>query len=124
MSLPLFIIVPLSGVIGLLVGSFLAVVVLRLPKREPIVFARSACPQCGHVLGPSELIPVLSWILQGRRCKSCGGTIPVFYPVMEIASALIAAGSAWLLPWPLFVAGWLAGWAVLCLAAWAVRASL
>jgi len=123
MAFPLTIIVPLSGVIGLLVGSFLAVLVLRLPKGEPIAFARSACPQCGHVLGAFELIPVLSWLVQNRRCRACAGTIPAFYPAMEIASALIAICAAWFLPWPVFMAGWLVGWAALCLAAWAVRGS-
>jgi leader peptidase (prepilin peptidase)/N-methyltransferase len=121
MPLPLPVVVALSALIGLLVGSFLAVLVLRLPKREPIVFARSACPRCGHALGPAELIPVVSWLLQRRRCRTCGGAISAFYPAMEIASALIAAGAVWLAPWPEFVVFCLLGWAMLCAAAWGLR---
>jgi prepilin signal peptidase PulO-like enzyme (type II secretory pathway) len=124
MPFPLFVVVPLSAVIGLLVGSFLATLVLRLPKREPIVFARSACPRCGHVLGPGELIPVLSWLLQGRRCRACGVPISGFYAVMEIASALVAGAAVWFAPWPEYLVLGFAGWAALCVAAWIVRAAL
>jgi leader peptidase (prepilin peptidase)/N-methyltransferase len=119
--MPLFLTLSLAGVVGLLVGSFLATLVLRLPRREPVVFDRSACPQCGHNLGPTELIPVLSWLFQRRRCRSCGGRISAFYPSMEIASAVIAVGSVWWMPWPGFVAICIAGWIGLCLAAWAAR---
>ncbi|HTT99479.1 MAG TPA: prepilin peptidase [Rhizomicrobium sp.] len=118
------IVVPMSALIGLLVGSFLATLVLRLPKREPIVLARSACPKCGHALGPAELVPVLSWLLQKRRCRACGEAISAFYPAMEIASAIVAATAAWFAPWPVFPALWFAGWIALCLAAWALRAIL
>jgi leader peptidase (prepilin peptidase)/N-methyltransferase len=121
MPLPSFLVVPLSALIGLLVGSFLASLVMRLPKGAPVVFDRSACPQCGHVLGPAELVPVLSWLVQHRRCRACGGKISGFYPLMEIASASIAAGAAWLVPWPEFVAICLLGWVALCLVAWAVK---
>jgi leader peptidase (prepilin peptidase)/N-methyltransferase len=119
--MPLLSVVIFSAVIGLLVGSFLALLVLRLPAGRPVVVARSACPRCGHVLGPTELIPVLSWLIQRRRCRACGGAISAFYPVMEIASAAIAAASAYWLPWPLFAAAWFGGWGVLCLVAWSVR---
>ncbi|GEM_PF-3016841 len=111
----------LSGIIGLLVGSFLAVAVLRLPKRQPIVLARSACPSCGHLLGPSELVPVLSWVFQNRRCRTCRSRISSFYPLMEIASAAVAVIAAWRLPWPDFILGWIVGWIALCLIAWVVR---
>ncbi len=111
----------LSGIIGLLVGSFLAVVVLRLPKRQPIVLARSACPACGHVLRPMELVPVLSWLFQGRRCRACRSRISSFYPLMEIASAVVAVTAARWLPWPDFILGWFVGWIALCLIAWVVR---
>lgn len=121
MPLPVNVVVPLAALVGLLVGSFLATLVLRLPKHAPVIFDRSACPRCGHVLGPAELIPVLSWLLQRQRCRACGGKISAFYPAMEIASAFVAAGAAWLAPWPAFVAICLVGWAALCLVAWGVR---
>jgi leader peptidase (prepilin peptidase)/N-methyltransferase len=121
MPFPPVVVLSLCALIGLPVGSFLATLVLRLPKREPVVFDRSACPRCGHVLGPTELIPVVSWLLQKRRCRTCGGEISAFYPAMEIASALVAVAAAWFISWPLFLVGWVVGWAVLCLAARGLR---
>jgi leader peptidase (prepilin peptidase)/N-methyltransferase len=111
----------LSVAVGLLVGSFLAVLVLRLPKRLPVVMSRSACPHCGHKLGALELIPVLSWLIQGRQCRACGGRISPFYPLMEIASALVALAAFWRMPWPEAVLACLAGWSVLALGVWAIR---
>lgn len=111
----------LSVLIGLLVGSFLATAVLRLPKRQPIVVARSACPACGHFLTPLELVPVLSWVVLRARCRACGTRISAFYPGMEIASALIAVAGAWWMTWPDFVVVWFAGWTMLCLVAWLIR---
>lgn len=124
MPLPPIVALPLSALIGLLVGSFLATLVLRLPKREPVVFSRSACPQCGHLLGASELVPLLSWLFQNRRCKACGGRISAFYPVMELASAAVAVAIAWYIPWPALIAVWVAGWISLCLMAWGMRTLL
>lgn len=121
MVLPMSALLLLSAVIGLLVGSFLATAVLRLPKRQPIVLTRSACPVCGHPLGPSELIPVLSWVFQKGQCRACGGRISSFYPLMEIASAVIAVIAVWWISWPGFVAAWLVGWIALCLVAWRLR---
>lgn len=120
MSLP-FIGLLFSAVVGLLVGSFLAVLVLRLPKHLPIVMDRSACPSCGHRLGPLELIPVLSWLVQRRRCRACGGPISAFYPIMEIASALIAFVAFWQLPWFEAAPVCVAGWSALAVGAWTVR---
>ena len=121
MAQPFWLVSLISAVIGLLVGSFLATAVLRIPKRQPIVLARSACPVCGRSLSPLELVPVLSWVFQKGRCKSCGAPISPFYPVMEILSALIAVAGAWWMPWPAFVAFWFVGWAALCMAAWLLR---
>lgn len=122
MPLPPIIALPLSALIGLLVGSFLATLVLRLPKGEPVVFSRSACPQCGHVLGATELVPLLSWLFQNRRCKACRGRISAFYPIMELASAAVAAVVAWYIPWPALVVVWIVGWIGLCFVAWGLRA--
>jgi leader peptidase (prepilin peptidase)/N-methyltransferase len=119
-SLRLFELV-LSTAVGLLVGSFLAVLVLRLPKRLPVVIARSACPQCGHELGALELVPVLSWLIQRRRCRACGGRISGFYPFMEIASALVALAAFWEMDWPEAVLACIAGWSALVVGAWAIR---
>jgi leader peptidase (prepilin peptidase)/N-methyltransferase len=111
----------LAPIVGLLVGSFLAALVLRLPKRLPIVMDRSACPKCGHRLGAFELIPVLSWLIQRRHCRACGGRISAFYPLMEIASALIALAAFWRMPWFEAAFACVAGWAILAFGAWVVR---
>jgi leader peptidase (prepilin peptidase) / N-methyltransferase len=111
----------IAAAVGLVVGSFLALVVIRLPKKQPIVFGRSACPRCGHILGPAELVPVLSWLMQGRRCRACGGRIPAFYPAMEIAAAAIAAAAAYWTSGVWLGLACLAGWTLLALAASILR---
>ncbi|MCS6867609.1 A24 family peptidase [Thermus sp.] len=70
-------------VLGLLVGSFLNVVIGRLPKGESILFPPSHCPQCGHRLGPLDLIPLLSYLFLRGRCRYCGKPIPLRYPLVE-----------------------------------------
>ncbi|HWA89242.1 MAG TPA: prepilin peptidase [Rhizomicrobium sp.] len=106
---------------GLVIGSFLSVLVTRLPEGEPIAMARSRCPRCGRTLSPAELIPLLSWLVQRGRCRACGGGISLFYPAMEVAAALVAVAAIVLFPWPALVAICLVGWALLGLGAWAVR---
>lgn len=104
--------------LGLVVGSFLGVLVLRLPLREPVVLARSACTHCRRELAAVELIPVISWVIQRRRCRSCSTKLSSFYPAMELSAGAIAVGSGWLLSGVWIIAGCLAGWTVLALAAW------
>src|SRR6185437_435232 len=104
-------------VLGLVVGSFLGVLVLRIPLREPVIFARSACPYCRRELTAVELIPVISWAVQRRRCRSCNAKLSSFYPAMELAAGAVAVVSGWLLSGFWVVAGCLAGWMVLAFAA-------
>lgn len=66
----------LVALTGLLVGSFLNVVVHRVPRRESILYPASHCPACGHTLRPWENIPVLSWLWLRGRCRACGVVIP------------------------------------------------
>ncbi len=73
----------LALVLGLLVGSFLNVVIGRLPKGESIVFPPSRCPHCRHPLGPADLVPVLSYLALRGRCRYCGGPISPRYPLVE-----------------------------------------
>ncbi len=102
---------------GLLVGSFLNVVIHRLPKMmeaawhaqcaelrgEPVAAApaynlwwpRSACPHCGHPIGALENIPVLSWLWLRGRCSACGASIGARYPAVELVTALLSAAAAW-----------------------------
>jgi leader peptidase (prepilin peptidase) / N-methyltransferase len=99
------------------VGSFLSVLVVRLPLAEPVVVGRSRCPACGHRLGPLELLPVLSWLLRGGRCHYCRSAISWLYPAMELAAVMVVLWAA------VVVDGWLLwvtcllGWALLALAA-------
>lgn len=110
-----------AALFGLVIGSFLSVLVTRLPRGEPVGMVRSRCPRCGHELSPAELIPLASWLVQRGRCRACGGGISLFYPAMEIAAALVAVAASALFPWPDFVAVCLLGWALLGLGAWALR---
>jgi leader peptidase (prepilin peptidase) / N-methyltransferase len=78
---------------GLAIGSFLNVVAARVPERRSIVAPRSACPQCGRELSWVENVPVLSWLAQRGACRGCGGRIGWVYPAVELATALLVAGS-------------------------------
>lgn len=76
-------------VLGLLFGSFYNVVGLRLPKEESIVFPGSHCPKCGHKLAWHENIPLISYIFLKGKCKSCKCRISVWYPVIELLTAML-----------------------------------
>jgi leader peptidase (prepilin peptidase) / N-methyltransferase len=76
------------------VGSFLGTLVLRLPERRPIVVDRSACPACGHALGPLELVPLASWLALKGRCRHCGARLGAFYPLIELAAVAVALWAA------------------------------
>ena len=78
-------------IFGLIVGSFLNVVILRLPSDgESIVFPASRCPQCREKILWYDNIPVLSFILLKRRCRHCGAAISWQYPLVEAAMGLIS----------------------------------
>ncbi len=97
------------------IGSFLATAALRLPAAQPIVRARSACPQCGTQLGPRDLVPLLSWVALRGRCRHCSGAIPSYYPGVELAALAIAVWAATVFSGgPLLVAAGL-GWGLLLL---------
>ena len=89
------IIVTIAFVFGAVVGSFLNVVLWRVPRGESIVAPPSHCPECGAPLRPSELIPIVSWAALHGRCRTCHTPISVRYPLVElvtgIAFALVAA---------------------------------
>jgi len=75
--------------LGLAVGSFLNSVIYRLDKKESIVKARSRCPHCQKVLSWFELIPLMSFIFQKGRCRHCGKSISLQYPLVELATGLL-----------------------------------
>lgn len=88
---------------GLAFGSFLTVVVNRMPRRESIVAPRSRCPRCGTEIRVRDNIPVLSWILLGGKCRTCGEPISAEYPLTELATAGLFAASGVLIE-PVFAA--------------------
>jgi len=77
------------GIVGLVVGSFLGLVSLRVPVGLDIVAGRSRCGSCGETLSPLRLIPVLSYIWSRGRCTDCNATIPARYPLLETAAAFV-----------------------------------
>jgi leader peptidase (prepilin peptidase)/N-methyltransferase len=84
-------------IFGALIGSFLNVVLWRVPRGESIVRPPSHCPACNTELTPRELVPILSWVAQRGRCRSCGTHISARYPLIEAGCAVVGALVAWLL---------------------------
>jgi len=106
-----------AGILGLLIGSFLNVVIHRVPimmqrevdsvcaceRDEPephpekynLVVPRSACPHCGHQITALENVPVISWLVLGGKCSSCKAPISARYPMIEALTALLSAGLVW-----------------------------
>jgi len=80
-----------SGILGLLVGSFLNVVVWRLPRGESLVRPRSRCPSCETAIRPRDNIPVVSWLMLRGRCRDCGARIAPRYPLVELATGVLYA---------------------------------
>lgn len=85
----------LAGLYGLLIGSFLNVVIWRVPQGLSVVSPPSACPGCGQQIRARDNIPVLSWLLLRGRCRSCAEHISARYPAVELATALLFAATAW-----------------------------
>ena len=82
------------ALLGLVVGSFLNVVIYRVPRNESIVTPRSFCPACHAPIAERDNVPVLSWILLRGRCRHCGASISARYPMVEGACAVLFAGLA------------------------------
>ena len=76
---------------GLLVGSFLNVVVHRLPRGESIVWPGSRCPACSRAILPHENIPLVSYLFLGGRCRGCAAPISLRYPALELLTAVLFA---------------------------------
>jgi leader peptidase (prepilin peptidase)/N-methyltransferase len=92
------------GLFGLIVGSFLNVVIWRVPRGESIVSPGSHCPHCEAQIAPYDNVPVLSWLVLRGRCRHCGAGISVRYPLVELASGglwvamALRFGWSWALP--------------------------
>lgn len=109
-------------VIAPFIGSFLSVLVVRLPRGEDVVASRSRCRSCGKTLSPLELVPIVSWVVQAGRCTTCGVKIGLLYPALEVGAAVIVlwAASVGTSGWILWVTCGL-GWVLLALAAMDLR---
>jgi leader peptidase (prepilin peptidase) / N-methyltransferase len=89
------VLVALTALLGLLVGSFLNVVIHRVPLGESVVHPRSRCPTCGTELAAYDNIPVLSWLILRGRCRTCRTRISVRYPLVELGTGALFATTAW-----------------------------
>lgn len=83
---------------GLVLGSFMTVVVARIPAKESVVSPRSRCPQCKTEIRTRDNIPVISWVLLRGKCRSCGQKISPEYPLTEAATAVLAVWAAVIYP--------------------------
>lgn len=77
----------LIGMFGLVIGSFLNVLILRIPAKEDFVKERSHCMSCGYQLAWYDMVPVLSYLIYRGRCRNCGAKISIQYPLVEACNA-------------------------------------
>ena len=82
------------ALLGLVVGSYLSVLVVRVPHKAPILGRRSHCPSCDVDLAARDLVPVVSWLVLGGRCRACSERISARYPLLEVSCAAIFAATA------------------------------
>lgn len=83
------------GIFGAIIGSFLNVVIHRLPREQSIVFPESACPSCRTPIKAYDNIPILSFLILRGRCRKCGARISARYPAVEALTALLFAAVTW-----------------------------
>jgi len=94
----------ISGLYGLVIGSFLNVVIWRVPRHESIVRPPSHCPNCDTRIANRDNIPVVSWLLLRGRCRTCGTAISIRYPLIELLTGVLFAAvgarfhDSWALP--------------------------
>jgi leader peptidase (prepilin peptidase)/N-methyltransferase len=88
-------IVLVSGLLGLIAGSFLNVVIHRVPRRQSVVWPASRCPACGEPIEPRDNVPLLSYVLLRGRCRNCKARISARYPLVEALTGILFAGAAY-----------------------------
>lgn len=97
----------LAGLLGLAIGSFLNVVIYRVPRGESVVSPPSKCPRCGTQIKNRHNVPVIGWLVLRGKCASCGLPISPRYPIVEgitgvlffaVTLALTLGGALWLVP--------------------------
>ncbi len=86
-----------AAVTGLVIGSFLNVVVYRVPRGLSVVQPGSFCPACGAPIGSWDNVPVISWLVLRARCRQCGEPIAARYPVVELVTGGLFGAVAWVL---------------------------
>lgn len=91
-------IVAVLGGLGLIFGSFIAAVSVRLPREMDVVAQRSRCMTCEATLRPWELVPVFSWLALRGRCARCDSRISPRYPLIELGAAAVGFWAAWAAP--------------------------
>ncbi|UCG89052.1 MAG: prepilin peptidase [Gemmatimonadota bacterium] len=87
--------IPIAGIFGAMIGSFLNVLILRLPRDESVVFPGSHCPRCQTPIAWHDNVPVISWLLLGGKCRHCRERISIQYPIIELTTAALWAGAVW-----------------------------
>lgn len=92
---PLPFVCAVSGAVGAIVGSFLNVVIHRVPREQSIVLPSSKCPKCRAEIKPYDNVPVISYLILRGRCRSCGVRISPRYPAVEALTALLFAAVTW-----------------------------
>jgi len=88
-------VIAISALLGLLIGSFLNVVIWRVPRHESIVSPPSRCPGCEQLIRPYDNIPVLSWLILRGKCRNCKTKISARYPLVEAGTAILWGLLAW-----------------------------
>jgi leader peptidase (prepilin peptidase) / N-methyltransferase len=88
-AVPLPIACAFAGILGAIIGSFLNVIIHRVPREQSIVFPNSACPSCKTPLRAYDNIPILSFIILGGKCRNCRKPISIRYPIVEALTALL-----------------------------------
>ena len=117
---PLLLMPPIGWLILLaspFIGSFLGLLVDRIPQGRTVISGRSRCERCGHVLAARDLLPFASWLWLRGRCRYCKERIGLFAPAMELAALAIAIWAASETSGWIFAASCLFGWWLLVLAA-------
>lgn len=102
-GLPDFVGLIFTFVFGSIVGSFLNVVIHRVPNELSIVFPNSACPKCDSPIKPYDNIPILSWLVLGGKCRNCKAPISARYPAVELLTGVVFAVVFWQLGFTAFL---------------------
>ncbi|MGU3390680.1 prepilin peptidase [Sphingomonas sp. M1A8_2b] len=106
----------LLGVLGAIIGSFVAALVMRWPEGRSVIRGRSACDACGRTLRAADLVPLLSALVLRGRCRGCRAPISPVHWRIELAGLVIGATAGYVAPGPIGIAGAVFGWLLLALA--------